>query len=284
MTFSSSFFDLTALDQLSILCYSLLSPQLYTPSASSSPDGNSPAIVTIVAISSLLLLLIAFRYLFPSPVLSLQNFRLASACYLLLVNVVSVLSWEWLWLELDGDHWYCHFKYFTNWMLAASTLYFLSTLRCGSTDTSPLSRSLSVLSLPLSLLTAVVYWTAIFTPARVFYTSSSFLTMLLPLVLTCSSHGLSALLLTLDFCLCPALRYRWADSLQLMALGLLYHAVMTLDFLYTGVWLYEFLDWSGCGWLAVYAVFLLVFRCRHGTAGGQRRGVEGLEDRAAAES
>ena len=78
--------------------------------------------------------------------------------YLVLLNVLSLTTWELLWLQVDGDRWYCHAFYFTNWALAVATLYFLTALHTPSTSApSPLSVALLAAALPLSILCSCVY-------------------------------------------------------------------------------------------------------------------------------
>ena len=54
-----------------------------------------------------------------------MSIRYAVGAALVGVNLWSILTWESFWQKLDGDKWWYHFLFFTNWVLTISTLYFL---------------------------------------------------------------------------------------------------------------------------------------------------------------
>ena len=189
------------------------------------------------------------------PALTL-SYRRFCFLYLVFLNVLSVSTWELLWLDVDGDRFYHHAAYFSNWTLLIATLYFLAALRTPSSS-SRTSRALLAASLPLSVLCCVVYWTTIFQWRRVCHESHGL--VLLPLFKEINVHGVSAALLLFDLLSSPppALRLPWTAAVWAVALGLLYHLGATLYVLVGGAWMYPFLDWAKPQqWLLLYATFI----------------------------
>ena len=204
---------------------------------------------------------VSFVVSFPSLPPIVLTYRRFCFAFLVLLNLLSLSTWELLWLHVDGDRWYFHAFYFTNWTLALATLYFLTTLHTPSTSPPPSTISLPLLSasLPLSFLCAVVYWSSIFDYARVCHPSHGL--VLLPLLKEASVHGGSAALLLLDLVWSGGVRLRWGMAVWPVLVGVAYHACATAwVVLGGGEWIYPFLDWEKKEqWLVLYATFLAMY-------------------------
>ena len=194
---------------------------------------------------------------FPSLTLHYRRFCFV---YLVILHFLSLATWEHFWLVVDGDRWYFHFAYFTNWALAIAALYFLSTLRLPSNSSSPTSLVLLAAALPLSLLCAVVYWASIFSYARVCHPSHGL--VFLPLFKEVNVHGVSSLLLLIELLGSRPreLRLTWASMAWPVALGAVYHLCATVWVWGGGGWIYPFLDWEKrAQWLVLYATFIAAY-------------------------
>jgi hypothetical protein len=199
----------------------------------------------------------ALSHASPSTPLWLQRYRQFSAVYLIFINILSVLTWELFWLQVDGDRWWTHFKYFTNWALIASSVYFARTAYVGRLEGSVSLLALEI-ALPFSFLSSIVYWLVIFNPSRVLHHSHGHI--FLPLVKEISVHGLSFLLLFYDMWQ-TEIKFPKRDFRYLAVFGLIYQCFAYLNFCSTGVWIYEFLDFSRHPEqvAALYVVYAAVF-------------------------
>jgi len=159
------------------------------------------------------------------------------------------------WKELDGDAWYFHFKYFTNWALTIATLYF--ALAAVTTRPSRLVLLLNGLAVPLAFMSCVVYWAAIFNPTRVFHHAHGH--VFLPFIKEVSVHGGSMVLLMIDL-FCLKFRFSKNDLIFVWAFAFAYHLFATLDHQITGTWMYPFLNWKMPWlWVPLYVTFVVVY-------------------------
>ena len=75
-------------------------------------------------------------------------------------NIVSIYTWELFWKKKDGDNWYYHFFYYSNWNLMIVTLYFL--LNIFNKHILFLQKS----SFISSIIILFTYWICIYTSSR----------------------------------------------------------------------------------------------------------------------
>lgn len=186
--------------------------------------------------------------------------RYGAGLFLAAVKVWSVVTWERHWFALDGERWYYHFLFFTNWVLTLSSLFFLTSARACSASAAASPSSLSLLDqaafallfavVPLSVLVTVVYWLAIYNPERV--------TTLDNLALQTTVHGGVLALVYTDFAT-GRIDCRPIHVLFPMAIGLLYHLFAGVLWRFTGLWFYPFLSIKGKGWPIVYVAFGLFY-------------------------